>query len=407
MISVELAPNESWDDALLSLSLIFQPGKWWGGLALNDVTHSLAKLTHSKPENIHLYLSGRAGLYHIIKCLDLPKGSEVLVTGFTCEAVALPIIANNCIPKYIDIDDLDYSINPKRIPPSVSKGSKILLIQHSFGIPPRRDELLSLAKKHNLIVIEDLAHGFQKDIFKNDLVETIKLLSFGRSKSYSAVFGGAVVTGDSDLNKALDAAQKDLRRLSTKELVTILLYKPLTVLIKSLYSFLQLGKLLHKLCLHLKLLVPEISAKEKRGEYDPYFAAELPNALAILLTHQLTKYPTVYKNRQSVVKVYRDALNVKIKDNYSMIRFPVLVTRRKACLDECRKYGLLLGTWYTQPVGPGGLDLASVQYERGSCQNAEFICDHIVNLPTFVSIEQAKDIAEIIKPYLLKEELPA
>jgi dTDP-4-amino-4,6-dideoxygalactose transaminase len=400
MISVDLAPNEQWDDARLSFSLLFQPGKWRGGLALNDVKKTLAKMTAHNDEDVFLYLSGRAGLYHIIKSLGLPKDSEVLVTGFTCEAVVLPIIANNCTPKYIDIEDLDYSINPKRIPPSISRHSKVLLIQHTFGIPPRRDKLLSLAQKNNWIVIEDLAHGYQKEIFAHDKVQTIKLLSFGRSKSYSSVFGGAVITGDKALQEKLKEENGKLRQVATPELIKLLNYKPLVMVVKSTYSFLNLGKALHKLFIKGKALVPEISDKEKRGEYDPYFDMALPNALAILLSHQLTKYESKYKNRQLVVKIYRQALKGKINDDYSLTRYPVLVKDREACLKECRTYGLYLGPWYTQPVAPAALDLKKVMYERGSCPVAENICNHVVNLPTFVTKEQAKDIAEIIKPHL-------
>lgn len=407
MISVDLAPNEQWDDALLSFSLLFQPGKWRGGLALNDVKKRLAKMTAHKDEDVFLYLSGRAGLYHIIKSLDLPKGSEVLVTGFTCEAVVLPIIANNCTPKYIDIDDLDYSISPNRIPPSVSKHTRVLLIQHTFGLPPRRDHLLLLAQKNNWIVIEDLAHGYQKDIFAHDKVQTIKLLSFGRSKSYSSVFGGAVVTSDSTIKIKFSNENRKLRQVGTPELIKFLNYKPLVMIIKSTYSFLNIGKVLHKILVRSKMLVPEISDKEKRGEYDPYFDMGLPNALAILLSHQLNKYEAKYKNRQLAVKTYRHALKSKLKDDYSLTRFPILVKNREACLKECRSYGLFLGTWYTQPVAPASLNLKKVMYERGSCPVAEKICDHIVNLPTFVTKEQAKDIAEIIKPHLLHEDVLA
>jgi dTDP-4-amino-4,6-dideoxygalactose transaminase len=406
MISVDLAPNENWDDALLSLSLLIQPSKWWGGSALNDVRKKLATMTSHKEQDVFLCLSGRACLYHIIKALGLEMGSEVLVTGFTCEAVVLPIIANNCTPKYIDIDDLDYSINPQKIYPSISKMTKVLLIQHTFGIPPRRDELLLLAKKHNIIVIEDLAHGFQNNIFKDDKVQTIKVLSFGRSKSFSSVFGGAVVVGDTTLREKMKASFENLRRPSAGKIIKLLNYKPLVYLVKSTYSFLNSGKILHRLFLWLDLLIPEISNKEKRGRYDDYLDLELPNALTILLSNQLSKYDMKYRKRQQVVKKYRQALKSKLKDDYSLTRFPVLVKDRNACLQECRKYGLYLGTWYTQPVAPAALDLKKVMYERGDCPVAEKVCKHIINLPTFVSEEQAEDIAEIIKPYLL-EELPA
>lgn len=402
MLSVEFAPNEHWDDAWLSLATIFQPWRWEKGPEIDKVRSQIANMVSHEPEDVFFYLSGRAGLYHLIKNLALPAGSEIIVTGFTCEAVVLPIIANNCTPIYSDISDLDYSIDPSKTPPLISKKAKCLLIQHTFGIPPRRDTLIALAKKHDLIVIEDLAHGFQKNIFKNDDVQTIKLLSFGRSKSMSSVFGGAVITGERSLQKKLVADNDNLRRLTNGNLVKLLLYKPLACLVKSTYSFLHLGKLLHKVFVKTGLLVPEISKKEKRGEYDSYLDLRLPNALAILLSHQLAKYEQTYENRQRVVSIYRQALKGKLQDDFSLARYPVLVRDREKVLAECRKYGLYLGKWYTQVVAPAEVDLKKMGYTKGDCPVAENVCNHIVNLPTFVSEEQARDITEIVRKYVIE-----
>jgi dTDP-4-amino-4,6-dideoxygalactose transaminase len=149
------------------------------------------------------------------------------------------------------------------------------------------------------------------------------------------------------------------------------------------------------------LLVPEISNKEKRGEYDDYFDKAYPNALAILLLHQLNKLDRKNKTRQKAVKIYREALKGKIKDNYHLARFPVLVKDRSKVMEEGRRYGIYFGKWYTQPIAPAALNLEKVGYERGSCPEAEFICDHVINLPTNVSEETAKDIAAIVKSHLL------
>ncbi len=400
MISVEFAPNESLDDALLSFSLLFQPWRWRTGPELGKVKEKLAIMLGEEKENVFLFLSGRAGLYHILNAYSFPEESEALVNGYTCEAVVLPVIANKLKPVYNDVSGLDYSINPESVRGKISRDSKILLIQHSYGIPPGRSELLQLAEKRGLVLIEDLAHGFQKEEFFKNTVKSVKLLSFGRSKSFSSVFGGAVVTGDSRVKKKLGIAEKKIYDVSGIELIKFLNYKWISYIIKSTYNILGLGRALHRVCIFLGLLVPEISQREKRGEYDPYFDKAYPNALAILLLHQLAKFDKVYEKRKKAVAIYRQALKGKIKDDYSLARYPVLVRNREKLLEEGRVYGLYLGTWYTQPVAPAGLDLDKVGYVPGSCPESEFICKHVVNLPTNISEETARDIAAIVKPYI-------
>lgn len=401
MISTEFAPNEQWDDALLSTALLFQPWRWRTGPELAEVRSAVGAMVGERPEHVHLFLSGRAGLYHIFKHLDLPKGTEVLVTGFTCEAVVLPLLALGLVPVYNDVSQTDYSINPNGKGLRVGRKTRALLIQHTFGIPPQRKELTELAQKHNLIVVEDLAHGFEKDVFVKDSVQTIKLLSFGRSKSWSSVFGGAVVTGDRELNNKLAGEASTIYDVSFKDLVRFLNYKPISVFVKSCYSVVLLGKVLHKIVMSIGLLVPEISAREKRGEYDPYFDKKYPNALAILLLHQFAKFGRARKNRQLVVSGYRKALKGKIQDDYCLARYPVLVKDRSVVLKELSELGVYLGKWYTQPVAPAGLNLKHVGYELGTCPESEFICNHIVNLPTNVSVEVAEEIAKVVQPYVL------
>ncbi|MCX7996604.1 MAG: DegT/DnrJ/EryC1/StrS family aminotransferase [Patescibacteria group bacterium] len=401
MLSVEFAPNEGIDDALLSLSLLMQPWRWYKGEEKETLRKKIGLMLQAKKEDVHFFLSGRAGLFHLLKCLDVPEGSEVIVTGYTCEAVVLPVLALGLIPIYNDVSFLDCSSNPEKTPSLISKRTRVLIIQHTYGIPPRRTALLKIAAEHGLVVIEDLAHGFEKDVFLKDSVKTYKLLSFGRSKSMSSVFGGAVITHGGPVRDGMATAERGVKQVAAGELVKLLNYKPFSLLIKYTYSILGTGKLLHKALTTSGVLVPEISSREKRGEYDPYFDKDYPNALAILLSHQLEKYESTRRRRGEVVREYRKALKGVLTDDFSLARYPVLVKDREKFLREAKGYGFYPGTWYTQPVAPEGLELGKVGYRKGDCPEAEFISKHIVNLPTNIHLETARDIVELVKPHLL------
>lgn len=407
MLSAEFAANETWEDARKSLSILMTPQQHQKKDAIKQVKLFLAEECNVPVNQVHLFLSGRAGLFHVIKALESLKidseiPSEAVVTGFTCEAVVLPLKKNGIRISYADISDLDYSINPYSNRGVVSRESKYLLIQHTFGIPPQRDQLILQAERYGIEVIEDLAHGWKRGQFKDENQRSIKLFSFGRSKSLSSVFGGAVVSNSPELSKRLNDVESNLEEIDISVLTRLLLYKPYAMLVKSTYNWLGLGKLIHLTALKTGSIIPEISAKEKRGEYDPFFDKAYPNALAELLVVQIKRFKQTEELRRYSTQKYREALNRKIPDGLSLARFPVEVEHRDNLLKEAKKQGVYLGKWYTQPVAPAALDLTKVGYHRGDAPIAEKICDRIVNLPTTIPADQVEKIIAIVKPFVRK-----
>lgn len=385
MISTDFAPNEHGDDALVSLKAIAMPWNYQTGSALDAVRQKLGNLID--PQNkttTSLFLTGRSALYYYLQALNLPRGSEVLIQGFTCAAVPLPIIEAGLKPIYIDIEPDTYSMNIDDLRKKYTPGAKVLIIQHTFGFTPRyQTELLDFAKEKQLHVLLDLAHGFQPDMIQttsHQLPAISYLLSFGRSKPFSSVFGGAILTTDRSISTTLSALEKELREPSIGLIIRCLLYKPLSVLIKATYDS-GIGKLLHKLLHTGNLLIPEISAKEKKGFYDTQYSGSYPNALATLLLHQLKKYSQTSETRTTHAKRYDEQFSMSHEGNYPVTRYPVLRDDRDSILKHAAKKNIYFGKWYDQVVAPNSIDLQTVHYIPGSCPQAEDICKKILNLP--------------------------
>ncbi len=387
MISTDFAPNESIDDALLSLKLLFQPSRWQKGNEIQQAKNQIQMLCHpersegSIKPTVNLFLTGRAALFFYLQSLNLPNDADVIIQAFTCEAVPLPIIAAGLKPIYIDIEPETYSMDISDLKKKITPNAKVLILQHTFGFTPQyRKDILAFAKEEKLIVLEDLAHGWNPQIFSKINDRSSYLLSFGRSKAFSSVFGGAIVTNDVQISKQLTDAENKLQIPSTSFIIRALLYKPLSVFIKSTYDI-YLGKILHKILHMLHLLIPEITTKEKRGEYDSVFAKAYPNALALLLLHQLKKYPEMMKQRKEIVKLYDEHIHhEKSPKDAVLSRYPLIVENRDAVLKKAAQKNIFLGKWYNQVVAPKQLDLENVQYSKGSCPIAEEVSKKIVNL---------------------------
>ncbi len=393
MISADFAPNEKLSDALLSLKLLFQPWLWEKGNALKEVKN---KIEARFPNHLaYFFLSARSGLFTILMALQLPKGSEVLVQAFTCEAVILPILVNGLKPVYVDIESTTFSIDPIDLQKKITERAKVLILQHSFSMTPAyREKVLSLVRKHNLLLIEDIAHGYSTKKFSNSTF----LMSFGRSKALSSIFGGAVVTSNKELQKSLGKYEASLKMPSMMFILRLLLYKPLSVFIKSTYD-LFIGKLVHKITHLLRLIPLEITQKEKDGEYDPLLDKAYPNSLAILLSHQLDKYEQMQRNRAFICDIYRKKIRnskFEIRNSVSLLRYPVLVENPNVIRYKAVKQNIFLGNWYNQVVAPKTIDLTKMNYINGSCPNAEKICKKIINLPTNISHQEALKVINVL-----------
>lgn len=394
MISVDFAPNQTAADVPAFFRAFFS--SWKRGPALTRVRSRLAERFEVNQAQVFLFLSGRSAIYTALKSLRMYEGDQVIVPSFTCEAVVLPILKLGGTPIYADIEPKTYTLTLDEVKSKVTSKTKVILLQHTFGLLPEdREGILTFARTKKIHVIEDMAHGFAPKV-TTDHPETIKILSFGRSKAFSSVFGGALIVPEEFKDKVGEYYSR-LTYPTLGFIAQTLLYVPVSLCIKLTYHI-GIGRLIHAVVRASRLLIPEISQIEKSGKYDGWLDNLYPNALAILLESQLIRFEETTKRRQAVIQIYQEELGIHGRP---VSRFPVLVIDRSHVKSLFRDQGIFLGTWYVQPVAPQELDLTHMQYVRGSCKEAERICDHVVNLPLHVSLSQAHMICRMIKPHLL------
>ena len=102
---------------------------------------------------------GRTAFRLILQELKL-KNCEMIVPAFICE-IFYPILKEfNIAPIFLDIDLKTFNVKPSDIENAITEQTKAILVSHTYGLPNDMMKILSLAKKHNLLVIEDCAHAF-------------------------------------------------------------------------------------------------------------------------------------------------------------------------------------------------------------------------------------------------------
>lgn len=152
--------------------------------------------------------NGTDALELALEVLDLNPDSEVIVPVHSWVSTASAVLRSGARVVFADTLFDQFTIDPQSIEAKINQNTKAIIVVHLYGNPCRMDEIMAIAQKHNLIVIEDCAqaHGA---VYKNKKVGSFGLMScfsFYPSKNLGAIGdGGAVLTADDSLAKRLRA----------------------------------------------------------------------------------------------------------------------------------------------------------------------------------------------------------
>ena len=375
-ISASLAPNAESDDVLRALALLVLPHRWVHGEFPQRVKAWFGK--HLSTPYVYLFNSGRSALFALLSCAGIGKGDEVLVPAFTCVAVPNSVCWTGATPVYVDIDRT-YNMDPADAAKKITKRTRAIIIQHTFGIPADT-ALIGLARQHSLFIIEDCAHSLGATIngIKVGTLGDGAIFSFGRDKVISSVFGGAATLTDAGrrISRRMDAYEKSLQYPSPFWTWQQIVHVAAFALILPLYF--SVGKVLLVLLQRLHVLSVPVSREEKQGKQPDDFPRRLPNALAHLALFQLQKLKRFNANRRSIAKLYTKSLAHRGDVNApafapgaTYLRFPIEVANPSPVMQKAKSGGVLLGHRYGNMIDPRGVDFAAIGYRPGSCPAAE------------------------------------
>lgn len=144
-------------------------------------------------------LSVRSGLDLLLSELDLPMGSEVLVSAVTIRDMVRIIEEHGLVPVPVDLDMDRLELDRDSLRRAVTRRSKLLLVAHLFGSRMDLGPVVAEARRHRLFVVEDCAQSFMGDGYWGHPDADLTLTSFGPIKSASALGGAVARVKDRDL----------------------------------------------------------------------------------------------------------------------------------------------------------------------------------------------------------------
>jgi dTDP-4-amino-4,6-dideoxygalactose transaminase len=179
-----------------SLIKVMQSGVWSRADIVNDFEKKWAETIGSK--RCLSVVNGTNALVTAVAMNDIGAGDEVIVTPYTWISTIQSVLLAGAIPVFADIDPETYQIDPEKIKEKITPRTRAILPVHILGMPSDMEKIMSIAKEHKLIVIEDACQAWLAEI-NNKKVGTFGqsgCFSFQNSKHLPLGEGGAVVSDD-------------------------------------------------------------------------------------------------------------------------------------------------------------------------------------------------------------------
>jgi dTDP-4-amino-4,6-dideoxygalactose transaminase len=161
---------------------------------------------------------GRMAFYYLLKALNLPAGSEIVVPALTFWVIPELARVAGLTVVFADVDPQTFTLDPGAFAGAITPRTRVVMPTHLYGLPCEMDAIMRIARQHQIVVIEDCAHALGA-AWRGQPVGTIGdagFFSFQLLKPLNTYGGGMAVTNDAELARAV-AAQAAAERWPTDD----------------------------------------------------------------------------------------------------------------------------------------------------------------------------------------------
>lgn len=324
-----------------------------------------------------------AALHLSLIASGVGRGDEVITTPMTFCATANAIIHCGAKPVFVDVNLETMNIDETKIEKAITKKTKAIMPVHLAGRPCEMDEIMQIAKKHNLAVIEDAAHAIGAE-YKGKKIGNIGDLtcfSFYVTKNITTGEGGMVLTNNKELADkikiyALHGMSKDAWKRFSDD------------------------------------------GYKHYGVIFPGFKYNMMDIQASLGIHQLKRIEKYHKLREKIWNFYNKELSdlpvglpaAKDPDTkHVMHLYTIFIDKEKTgisrdqFMQEMHLRGIGTGVHYN-PVHLHKHYIDTYGYKNGDYPNTEYIGERTVSLPLSakLTMKEAKRVVKAIKEILAK-----
>ncbi len=356
------------------------------------------------------FASGRMALYVLLKVFNIKDGDDVLILGFTCSVVVNAVLKTGASPIYYDLDIETCGSSIENIMNSITKKTKCIIVQHTFGIPCNIQPIIKYTKENNIILIEDCALSFGSSI------DGIKVGDFGdasifstdHTKPINSYTGGFIYTKSDFIFKEALIIQQNTKHIPNKLIYRFIKQFNTEIRYSNNYNILSIKNYftniyVNKILKKSTYLNEDYTSVIKNNVRYPY-PAKMPLIFFNLICKQLNRWDKISIQRVEIFNIYLDYFNknnlndllpkVYLNRDIKIIplRFVFYYPKNKELLMHLSKLLDISSFWFTRPIIATKESLLNYNYKKGTCINSETYGDRIINFPCCISKEKAKKI---------------
>ena len=153
-------------------------------------------------QKVLLTTSGTSALDMALLLCDLQPGDEVILPAYTFSSTATAAVMAGAKLVFVDIRPDTMNIDESKIEAAITEKTKVIIVMHYAGVACEMDAIMAIAKRHELLVVEDAAQGVMSS-YKGKALGTIGdfgCYSFHETKNYSMGEGGAILINNPKYN---------------------------------------------------------------------------------------------------------------------------------------------------------------------------------------------------------------
>ncbi|MBT8567968.1 hypothetical protein G6652_04915 [Polynucleobacter paneuropaeus] len=357
------------------------------------------------------FASARMGFYSILKALSIGAGDEVILTGATCSVMVNAVIRVGARPIFSDIDPNSYGSCPNSISGCLTKNTKLIVAQHSFGIPCEIFNIKDIADRHSIFLLEDCALTLGSTINEVQVgnIGQAAIFSFDRTKPMSAVTGGMVYTSNLDLYMKVRNIEAHAANLPDQK-ITALFDRFNTDRVwatPSRYKFLGLIDLFQWLLItRFNKISPFLDDDFHSNVLCTYpYPAKMPSFIAKIGLIEISRWQKVSearkRNLNKILEAVKNCKNkIKLPPSYADRRLNIVPLRfvwhHEGGGTLRKRMGNFIdigAAWFMRPIISTIEPIETYGYIENSCPISEEVGSNIFNLPcNFSGVEYKKFI---------------
>lgn len=369
------------------------------------------------------FASGRMAFYALMKVLGIGEGDEVILTAFTCSVMPNAIMKLGGRPVYADMDKVTFGSSASAIQNAITSKTKLIVAQHSFGIPCDIDQIVKLAKERGVFVVEDCAIALDSSLkgVKVGNWGDAAIFSTDHSKPINTIIGGMLYTQNPEIHEGVERLAREAPPLSEQHQQNLhqqMLFER-KYYVPEKYAFAKMFSYIRTIWARIggiqsTVFLEDNYTRPSPGKESYPYPAAMPAFLALLGLFELERWSAQKARRKQLLSCFiekfkRSSYRVHLPAVYNdqtrdivPLRFIFSCADSGVLLQKLSKYVDVNWIWFRQPVTCAVEGMGSLQYVSNSCPISEEVCSGIINLPCNVvegwERELLADIDDILGP---------